>query len=93
MTTTVPRSWTVMPCSRVTSIAICRRTGSYVSAELRWDEIGPSKKVSSRWRVRSTNWSQTTKSPGATARWSEPAAQGLMTAFTPSARIAQTFAR
>jgi len=49
--------------------------------------------VSVRPLVRSTNWSHTTKSPGFTSRWSEPAAHGEMTAFTPSERIAQTLAR
>ena len=31
--------------------------------------------------------------PGSTCSWSEPAAQGLMTAVTPSERIAHTLAR
>ena len=55
--------------------------------------MGPSKKVSARPLVRSTNWSATTKCPGSTASCSEPAAHGLMTAFTPSERIAHTLAR
>ena len=64
-----------------------------MSADEMWVTTGPSKNVSFRPRVRSTNWSQSTKSPGLTWRWSEPAAHGEMTAFTPSERIAQTFAR
>ena len=82
-----------MPWSRMVSIASWRRTGSYVSADDRWVTIGPSKNVSTRPRVRSTNWSHTTKSPGLTASWSEPAAHGEIAAFTPSERIAQTLAR
>src|SRR6187401_1290666 len=93
MTTTVPRSWTSMPWSRMVSMASWRRTGSYGSADERWVTIGPSKNVSARPLVRSTNWSHTTKSPGRTGSDSEPAAHGEMAAFTPSAFIAHTFAR
>src|SRR4051794_17048249 len=93
MTTTVPVSWTWIPWSRIVAMASSRRTGSYVSADDRWLTIGPSKKVSFRPDVRSTNWSHTTKSPGLTASCKEPAAQGEITALTPSERIAQTFAR
>src|SRR3954465_5406976 len=72
MTTTVPVSWTLIPWSRIVAIASSRRTGSEVSAGDRWLTIGPSKNVSFRPDVRSTNWSHTTKSPGFTASWSEP---------------------
>ncbi len=42
MTTTVPRSWTSMPWSRMVAMASSRRTGWYVSADDRWVTIGPS---------------------------------------------------
>jgi len=64
-----------------------------MSAELTWVTIGPSKNVHSRPEVRSTNWSHRTKSPGLTWAWREPAAHGEITAWTPSERIAHTFAR
>ena len=91
MTTTVPRSWTSMPWSRIVSTASPRRTGSYVSAADRW-VIGPSKNVSARPRPVHELVADH-EIAGLTSSWSEPAAHGEMTALTPSERIAQTFAR
>jgi len=42
MITIVPRSWSGMPWSRIVSIASCRSTGSYISADDRWVTTGPS---------------------------------------------------
>ena len=92
-TTTVPPSWTVMPSASPAATATARSSGQYGSAKLMWLMVGPSKNVWSRPEVRSTSWSQTTKSPGATPACSEPEAHGPRMRFTPSSRSAQTFAR
>ena len=58
-----------------------------------WFAPGPSKNVSARPEVRSTNWSRTTKWPGSTWTCSEPTEHGAKMAPTPACCMAAMLAR
>src|SRR5712691_13359602 len=94
MTTTVPRSWMGRPRALAAAVASSRRTGQYGCAVLTWTTLGPAaKKVSARPEVLSTNWSQTTKSPGLIRGCKLPAALGAITRVTPTDESAHRLAR
>src|SRR5699024_7258968 len=65
ITTEVPVGWKVSSKVVSASWAVARSAVQYGSATETCTTSGPSKKVSARPEVRSTNWSVNTKSPGA----------------------------